>query len=139
MTNMDHTTRNGERELDKHTFLAWLYDACQLAKSGAFEKFNTDSGAANLVATIGRQLKSIAQQVPDPQKIERIRRADAAKAQTQEFVSRLELQSRQQDAREIARRQAEVETQHRRSMISQIDAKVAALEQERARLGGCER
>ena len=67
---MDQTTRNGERELDKYSFLGWLYDACQLAKSGAFEKLNTDSGAANQVATIGRQLKSIAQQVPGPDKIE---------------------------------------------------------------------
>ncbi|MGB0218795.1 MAG: hypothetical protein ACPGJF_05630 [Sinimarinibacterium flocculans] len=122
--------------MDKYSFLGWLYDACQLAKSGAFEKFNTDSGAANQVATIGRQLKSIAQQVPGPDKIERIRRTDATKVRTRELVSRLEKQSRQQDVRELARKRAEVEAQQRRTMISQIDAKVAALERERARLEG---
>lgn len=120
--------------MDKYGFLSWLHEACQLAKSGAFEKFNTDSGAANLVATIGRQLKSIAQQVPGPDRIERIRRTDATKVRTRDLVSRLEKQSRQQDAREIAQRQAAFETEQRLRMAEQIDAKMAELEDEKRRL-----
>lgn len=122
--------------MGKYEFLRWLHDACQLAKSGAFAKYCADAGAPNQVATIGQALKSIAGQVPDPQKIERIRSADEVKAAERQLLNRLEVQGRQRDERERMRQRVQMEAEHRRRVAAQIDAKVAALEAEKLRIMG---